>query len=221
MKLVFPELSAPIEISENKAAALVIENAALFRRLLEDIEEQRQGSDGFIILSEGEKRLDIAKKTELLSSYTPFDANRKSLVAKLISSLEKIAVEEDFFLRTSELLAEAERLICDISFFLPCEIECERISLSSLLKAFSPHIVAKGHDLAEQLLDYMELVTYLEGEKLFIFAHLRSYLSDEELDAFLETALAHKYHVLLIDAFARRRLSHETRLIIDADLCEI
>ena len=76
-----------------------------------------------------------------------------------------------------------------------------------------------GNDL-ERLLDYMELIRELERDKLFIFVNLRSYYSDDDISAFLDSVLQHAYQVLLMDGVSRKKLQNEQRTTIDMDLCE-
>lgn len=64
------------------------------------------------------------------------------------------------------------------------------------------------------------VVREFDRDKLFIFPHLRSYFSDEEMERFLCTVLDHRYRVLLIDSTARKKLQGEWRITIDNDLCE-
>ena len=75
--------------------------------------------------------------------------------------------------------------------------------------------------LPEKLLDYMELVTEYECKKLFITYNLRSIVSDNETNLFLDSVLQHEYNVLMIESSEHSRLANEQRYIVDADLCEI
>ena len=67
----------------------------------------------------------------------------------------------------------------------------------------------------------MTLVRELDKEKLFVFVNLRSWFLDEEVESFMQTALSHKFNVLLLDNREYTRLPGEKRTIIDRDLCEI
>lgn len=74
--------------------------------------------------------------------------------------------------------------------------------------------------LAEKIIDYIELVREFLGDKLFIFINMRTWFSDESVNEFLATAVAHEYKVLLIDGFSAPLLENENRLTVDDDLCE-
>ena len=67
----------------------------------------------------------------------------------------------------------------------------------------------------------MLAVTEFEGEKIFVFVNLKSYIPEAELEALYKTAIHHKLKLLLIESTDRALLKHEKKLVIDNDLCEI
>lgn len=221
MKFIFPELSSPISFDEGSIASLVIENASLFRRLLEDLYAQQNGAGGFCVLSENDTPIPIAKYLDLTTSFVPFELNRKSLLNKILSAMEKSAQSESFFLKTQELLSHAENYIGELSFEQPCELEFDKLSVASLLKAFGIRIYEESETTLMKVLNYMELVREYEREKLFVFVNLRSFFDDSEVELFLESVLSHKFRILLLESHEHPHLTHEKRRILDADLCEI
>ena len=66
----------------------------------------------------------------------------------------------------------------------------------------------------------MELIREFDRDKLFVLVGLRSFFSDAALEAFGKTALDHGFRMLWLDCVDRKKLSRETRLTIDKDLCE-
>ena len=119
------------------------------------------------------------------------------------------------------MLAEIERYIYDVSFDFDVEIQCDKISIAQILKAAGIRIISEYDKLTEVLYSYMQLVREFDGDKVFVFVNLRSFIRLEELQNFADTVLAHGYRVLLLDNHAYPSLSMEKRLIVDADLCEI
>ena len=75
--------------------------------------------------------------------------------------------------------------------------------------------------LPEKIIDYMELITEYEKEKLFILYNLRSLISDRDTDLFIDTVLRHGYNVFMLESSEHTLLSGERRYIIDNSLCEI
>ena len=134
--------------------------------------------------------------------------------------MEQQAVSEDFFLKTSGLLGQLESYMDELSFSLPCDIVCEKCTVSGLVKSMGIHIRDDYEDPMERLLDYMELIREFDRDKLFVLVGLRSFFSDHAVSLFLKTALNHGFHILLMDCVDRQKLPQERRLTIDKDLCE-
>lgn len=221
MKFVFSGISLPIVFDEGVVNSLVIENQRLLYSLIEDISNQLNGSDGDAVLSRDNVPVDISKNLELITSFIPFEVNKKALVNKIISAFEKTALNEAYYMRTSQLTADLERLVSDIAFDFPCEVECDAVAPSALFKAAGLRVSESYSDPLEKILDYMELVREFDRDKLFAFVNMRAFFSDERMEIFIESVIDHKFNVLLVDSSEHERLNNERRLIIDADLCEI
>lgn len=56
---------------------------------------------------------------------------------------------------------------------------------------------------------------------MFVFVNLREFYNEEDVEKFVNTVVAHKYSILLIDNKEYQKIDCEKRLIIDADRCEI
>ncbi len=97
----------------------------------------------------------------------------------------------------------------------------DKLSLNNLLKSVGMRVIIDYNKLVERLFAYMDLVRRFEGEKLFLLVNLRSFVSLEDMELFMQTAVAHGLRVLLVDNQAYPLLPLEKRRIIDSDLCEI
>ena len=102
-----------------------------------------------------------------------------------------------------------------------CDIVFPGLSASAIIKAAAPEIRSDSTSVAEKLLDLMELTEELDRLRLFFTVNMRSYVPDEEMEAFVETALSHGYPIIGIESSSHPFLSREKRVTIDADLCEI
>ncbi len=220
MRFVFPGISEPVYFAENTVNSIVIENAPLFLFLCKDIYSQINGTAGYSVLSVNNIPVEMSKNAELISTFVPFSANRKTLINRIISVLEKKAMNDEFYVKTAQLLSEAEKYMFELMYDIPGEPECENISISAFLKAAGIHLREDG-DETERISDYMELVRELEKDRLFIFINMRSYFSFEQMTEFIKTVLSHKFRILLIDNKEYPRLENEKRIVIDEDLCEI
>lgn len=221
MKYVFPEIDFTFDTECDIINTIVIENQRLFCTLIEDMRSQLSGNDGRAVLSRGDKILSIGKSVELLDSFIPLDINTKALVSRLSAQLESRAISDEFYAEMSELVGRTEAFLDALAFELPCEIQFTKMNIGSIIKAAGVEICDDAQSLAERVLDYMQLVTELIGEKLFVTVNLRSYVSDEETELLMQTVLSHGYHLLMIENCEHERLAHEKRTIMDKDLCLI
>lgn len=220
MILCYPQMETLLDFSQGKVPALVIEHPGFYRSFMMNLYAQRAGEEGVFVLSERGKTLEISQWVEVVDNCLDFQINTKTLVGKMCTALERTAVNEQFFLKTAEILQNIEQYMEELAFSFVCDIVCQKCTISSLIKAMSVHIRDEYDDPLERLIDYMELTREFDKDKLFVCNHLRSYFSDEQMESFLNTVCAHGYRVLLVDDIERKRVPQEMRVTIDKDLCE-
>ena len=92
-------------------------------------------------------------------------------------------------------------------------------SEETLIKAAGICVDDDYDNLGEQLLDYFELVQEYDGKKLFILVNLRSYLSDAEMNLFLQNIIERDIQILILESSEHPILECECRHIVDADFC--
>ncbi len=220
MKLIHPELSQALDCSQPGIQTLVVENKDFLRRLLADAYIQKNGNPGTWILAQNDKIVDFAKNVELISNYFETELNRHSLISKITTALENEATSEEFFESSIALISKIEQYMNELAFSLPGDIHFPKLSMNSLLKAAGPEIADEYDNCLERMLDYFELVREYDRDKLFITVNLRSFFSDEDTSLFLDSAISHEYHIIMIESHAFPVLPQEHRLTVDEDLCE-
>jgi len=221
LKLTHPEIATVFDTDIPFVNTIVIESPEFLCRFLSDITSQCNGDDGKTVLSDNNKLLAFDKFAEYIDSFIPFDINRKSLITKITSAIEKSASGEAFYLSTLEHLSQTERFLNSVSFDIPCSLVFPKLSIGSIIKATGVEIVDDYNSLGEKLIDFFELTKELDRKKLFILFNLRSFMSDDECILFLDTVLSHEHDVIMMETSVHPVLEKEKRTIIDADLCEI
>lgn len=221
MKLAHPELTRVFDSECGEVNTLIIENPMFMHSFLTDLTNQLNGTDGQIIVSEDDKPLNISKSVELLDSFFPFDINRKALITKISSILEKEAISADHYEDTCNVLSHIEKYLFDLSFNCSADIIFTKISAPMLIRGAGIEIRSEASGLAESILDYMELVREFDRDKLFIMLNLRSFISDSDTNFLLRSVLSKGLHMLMIESKAGDYLQSERRWIVDSDLCEI
>lgn len=220
MKIVHPKINSKIEISDHEISVIVIEEPYFFSELLIDIKKQINNFEGNTVLSVSNEPVSFRKYVELITDPLSIEMNNRVILKKVIAAMEKCGQDAVYYERTQKLLAEIETYINDLSLNFDAEIECHDISFQQILKATELTVADEYSRLVDKIYAYMELIREFEGDKLFIFVNLSSYIGNEQLQEFVNTVIGHSFRVLLIDSHDFERLDKENRLIVDCDLCE-
>lgn len=221
MKLTYPQMSYMFDTNIDSVNTLVIENQHLLCEFLIDINNQLIGNEGKTVLSDGGKSIPIHKNMELLTQFIPFEMNRKTLINKIVSSMVAKVQEPENYINNAELISQIEKLLFDLSFDLPCSIEFPKLSLENIIKSSNPEIQNDYSSLAEQIIDYFQIVTEMEGNKMFIMLNARCYLSDNEVEQLMAEVCKRRYNLIMIESSEYKMINKEKRYIIDKDMCEI
>ena len=220
MKIVHPKINSKIEISDHEISVLVIEAPEFFYELLMDIKSQINNFEGNTVLSVRNEPVSFHKCVELITDPLAIEMNSRTIIKKVLVAMEKCGQDAVYYERTQKLMAEIETYINDLSLNFDSEIECHDISFQQILKAAELTVADEYSRLVDKIYAYMELIREFEGDKLFIFVNLSSYIGKEQLQEFVNTVIGHSFRVLLIDSHDFERLEKENRLIVDCDLCE-
>jgi len=221
MMFVYENIDTVFRMDEGYVNELIIENKAFLRSFIENLTVQTQGGRGKGVLSIKDTPVDMARYAELLTTFVPFDINQKSLLTKICQAMEKQAMLPERFADTTELLQKIEMYADELAFDFPCELIYTKLSMGGIFKALGIEIATHQTSSLELLFDYMSLVREFDKDKLFVTIHLRSYFSDDEVTAFIQTVLGHDMKLLMIESFAQDLLPRTKQCIIDEDLCEI
>ncbi len=219
-KLAHPNITKMICFEEDAVNSLVIENRDFFRQCIKDLYNRCEGHDGNFVLSEDSKVIECSKHMELITTFVPFEINKKTLLTRLCTYAEKASMSESNYESTQTLVSEIERYLDSLFDNLSYSFEYDKLNMSSIIKAAGVVIADDYESELEKIIDYMQLVTELEKERIFVFVNMRSYFSDSDMDRFVKDVLSRKFRILLIDNSDNKMLTGEKRITIDADLCE-
>lgn len=223
MKLIFPPLDDLIDVSnESYVNFVVIENQRLFVNVLTDISNQINGDRGKAVLSDNHSVLDMAKKLEMISSFVPFDINRRALLGKLLKRIEAAMNDEENHIKTKEMIAYNISYLNDIleGFDFNLDFSSD-FDLSYILKAADIKFSNSFNLLSEMLIEYMKNVIMLEGDKCFVLINAADYMSVDELELFCRDIVLNKLSAVVIGARDINVCEYQKKIIIDADLCVI
>lgn len=221
MKIITNLFSGEIVIENEVVSSLIIEKPDVMYKLIDQLYKSINGEENDIVLSDENTILKISKNVELITTFIPFNINEKRLITKINSLLEQEAVNEIHYYETMNLLTSIEKYVNIIADVLPCNIDYSNINISSLIKMCGISIVDDGVSVIERVFNYMTLVRELLGEKVFVFVNMHSFFDINEMKMFVDTLIAHKFYVLLIDSNEYGKINKVRRVIVDKDLCII
>ena len=220
--LVIRKDSGTMRVFLDEINTVIIENPAcsITYRFVNDLWCQSHGESGEAVLSRDDLPVPIHGNIELLTDFFPFDINRKNLITRISSKLEKQAVSPEFYEKSQLLLSNVENLIHELAYYNDLDLDFPKLSLSSILK--SSGICLKEDDLSlpEKILTYIDLMNSNALASIFVFVNLRSIMNEKTIENFTDCCCSHEYNIMLIDNHANKIFSREQRSVIDIDLCE-
>lgn len=221
MKLAYSTLQNIIEIKGDKIHSIVVENPKYYYNMVKDFMDQMEGKEGGWTVSENDKPLAVNKCVEVLFDFISINVNQKTLIAKIVNEMEQIANKEENINGTMQLLSDIERFVLYLNEDFDLSVNCDKLTMSQLLKSIGISVSVETDDLIEILYSYMQLVRQFIGDKLFVFVNLRSFVSQKQFRDFAMTIIGHGYQAIFLENKEYDKIAKESRLIIDQDLCEI
>ncbi len=220
MKIVHPELTAPLEWNIYHPAHLVVEDPKIYLRFLCELSAQSQGDEGCFVLSEKNETVSLDKDAVLIRDPLSIDLNQRKIMSAVTAKLRGIAKEE-LFIETQILQTQiqeyTQRLFDMITQPLYCD---EQIEFSAILKASGMHMENAEHPI-ERILDYVQAAQEFLHIKLVILTGIRSLFTDEIYMQFCKEIAARKLHILFLESSFKKRIFEERVLIVDSDHCEL
>lgn len=222
MKLVHPNLEGKLLTEDHPICEWVIESPELFTEYVGELVAQINGKDGCFVLSENDKESDISKIVEIIINPFDVDINSKKVLSKLYLELEGIALGEEYYMQTQELLGTIRKFLVGLEqvslHMFETDIEIEPLTL---FKALGIKFENFADNLLEQLVMYLKVVAGLLRKKVVVFVNIRSYINKEQTQQLIETALYEEVSLLFIENIQRDVPQNRALHIIDCDGCEL
>ncbi len=95
------------------------------------------------------------------------------------------------------------------------------LDLPALFKAYHVKIQTDEESFAEQIVEYVKVISRIIGKRIFVFLNLKQLLTDEELSVVYKELFYEKAFLILIEGVDRPKRSEEIKLILDRDSCLI
>lgn len=216
------KIETPIILEENAPLLLIVENPAEYYRLTEEFIKAFEGAESEFSFWNGTESFKPSDGGELVYNLFSFNAADKKIISLLYKKLYAEYLGGDFMLSFNELNGAAERFLLSLTETSDIRLEYDLPTVEGLLKLFAVRPIKEGETLLEKLISYVNIFTELKNASFFVFAGLKSVLSDNELKEFYKHCALAKVSLLVIEPFLKRPIDKiERAIIITEDLCEI
>jgi CRISPR-associated protein Csn2 len=223
MKLVYPDFEQQILLEENMVNVLHIENPEYYVQIIQELNNQINGEEGKFVLSENEKIYPIKKNVDIIINPFNLDFGNKKFINAIYTELQEIAQNETNYKSTSETISILMNYIVELvdKVDYPLSIN-DNIDIVELFKCVNLKLNCNEGGLIEQLVSYIELLNGILRIKLVVLVDIKRFMAEKTYLLFIETLLAKKINILLLENgnnyFAKE---YERVIIIDKDLCEL
>lgn len=220
MKLAHEILPDPILFEEGKIQVLVVENGECLFQMITELKAQIEGIDGRFILSQDNLPMDIQKTANLIIDPFSMQINSRKILSQLGKILENEALQNSMYVETNAIIRSLQSYANRLSMTTTLPINWnEEVQVSTLIKMLGYEFCLDSPDLAENLMDYIQLHRELLEHKCFIVLNLKSYMSTENLERLYYDLIYRKLNILLIESRDSKRIGCEKVRVIDGDLC--
>jgi len=186
------------------------------------LRHQADGEEGSFILSINNEEIQISKTLVFVDNLFTFGMNEKKLMTGVVQKLSAIAMDEDYYYETQELLQSIEmyvgKILTEFDFSVCMENPPD---INDIFKASDLKLFDGSESLPDRICEYVRLYQNLFNKKVFAFLNLKQFLTADELKKIYKFFHYEKLQLILFEGMQKDALEDENTLIIDKDLCII
>lgn len=216
MKLNLKHYGIQKQLSMNKINNIVLESPVSYRKLCGEMKNSWMTNDEGLIFEEDGKILCNNKEVEVIESLFTLDFGNKRIMKMLVDNLTKLAMNDQFYMKTQSALATMENLMEEIIYELPCEICREPLDIVALMKSTIKGVEA-SMDYVERMDDYIKLMSRLLHIKIIVMFGMAKAFTYDEWRKLHEDAEYEGIYLLLIEQ--ETYLENCDKVVIDKDDC--
>lgn len=219
MKLIYEKYGIFIEIIENQVVTLVIENQKVFSEFVQNLNQQINGDEGELILSDEDKELSFSKQAVLVTNPFTINCNEKRIVNKLYKELQDATNEtlvEHYAKINSVLVNFVDEIISMVPYNLTYDLE---LDLLGVLKLFNVRIDNENVNLLEMMIDYIRALKTICGIQIVAVLNIKCFFTADQLKELYKFCFYEKVFLINIQGNQFFHMEEEKCYIIDKDLC--
>lgn len=221
MRLCYAPCGLEISIPEGGMSGICLENPMTMQKIVSSLWRQSNGEVGDIFITDGDKSISLNKDVNMIFNPFSLDVNERKILTKIMGEMQVIG-ETELYLEMTELNATIITFLDEINQRIPYPLTYSlNLDVQQILKSYAVKIDMQSESLSGRIVNYMRLGHQILGVRLFVFLHLRDYLSRDDLEKMYEMVAYEQISVLLLESRVADKLPQERWWIIDADNCII
>lgn len=221
MRLYYEPCGLEISIPEGRMSGICLENPMTMQKFVSSLWRQSNGAVEDIFITDGDKSISLNKDVNMVFNPFSLDVNEKKILTKVMSEMQVIG-ETELYLEMTELNAAIVTFLDKLNQRMPYPLTYSLdLDVQQLLKSYAVKIDMQSESLSGRIVNYMKLGHQVLGVRLFVFLHLRDYLSMDDFEKIYEMVAYEQISVLLLESRMTDKLPQERWWIIDADNCII
>lgn len=223
MKLVHPDLQMQLHLTPPAAVALTIEAPELFLKYIQDLYLQSNGREGQFVLSDVNKELRISKFVEVILEPFSLDTNDRRILNKVYADLRDLAMDEEGYLRTQDILAQLQQYFMELEERSPYILTVDSdINVIDVFKALGVRFEAYEEGVFENLTQYIRILGDVLQKKVVVLVGMTGYLTKEQIMLLTKEAIYHEISIIYAESKSYDWAGLGiVSYIIDSDGCEI
>lgn len=227
MRLVFSGADSPIEVNRGRVRTVEMENPHLFTRVCRSFIAggDVDAFEPFSLWDGDGSELAPVKALLVVTDPLRLPWDSADLAGKLPAVMESLLFEDE---DARSVFESYGRQLAAFAFRLTHQVECDyrfnvEWDVRRYLKAFG-FAANRGEGLPyiEMLNTFLDFASDMQLKKVLVFVNLKTFLSENEFEQFLDRVFFHEFTVLLLESKACAiDYEYEDKTVIDQHFLEI
>ena len=218
MKFITDYLEIQMDMTNDKANMLIIENPKTYREVIENLLASITEDNEQWIFSDSEKIMKKSAVIDVVKSIFSLDLENRKIQKAVIDNLYELAVNEEHYENTLKLMRDIEAYIYQLEWGMDCNIKASYGDFHNVLKAGVEGILLP-ESLLEKFNEYIKLSARLLKTRVVLLLGVREYFTQEEWEQIETTASYEQIYLLCIENSDFE--GNSNKVLIDLDNCRI
>jgi len=221
MKILYEFIETPIILDKEYFYSLIVEDQEKYRNFLNNILNQINNKEEFLLLYDNSKKLDFSKEVMFIESVFNIETEEKKLSTFIQKDLIKNLKDYDM-VAFNELVIKINEYLRNITMNYDIALSFDNdISINDFLKTFDIKPLYEEENYLVLFINKIKSLQLLFNKNIFIFNNLHLYFKDDEIEILKNEMNKLEIYFLNISSFNYPYLKNEKVILIDKDLCEL